>query len=82
MGRLGFTLVVLGGGLWAVPAADPPADRKADRAKVREQFYGVWLEEAKTEGGKHSTEPFGLCGLEFEEEKWSAWDPPIGPGGG
>src|SRR4051812_48401262 len=68
-------LVVLmaAAGVCPLVAVDPPAGPKPTPAQIRARFYGVWLEEEKTALGERSTDPFGLCGLLFEEEKWYAW---------
>lgn len=66
-------MLIASAAVWPVVAADPPGDRKPTPEQIRGQFYGVWLEEEKTAGGKRTTDPFGLCGLLFEEKKWYAW---------
>ena len=68
-----LVVLIASAGVWPLVAVDPPADRKPNPEQIRRRFYGVWLEEEKTAGGKRTTDPSHLCGLLFEEEKWYAW---------
>ncbi|MBA4064340.1 MAG: hypothetical protein C0501_11635 [Isosphaera sp.] len=71
--RAALALLTASTGLGLV-AADPPAERKRDPEEAGRQFYGVWLQEEQTVGGKRTTDPSYLCGFLFGGDKWYAWD--------